>query len=243
MAAGRFSKQAAPFVQYKYLNPTNFNGDTLPGGVINTSPGGNTAVQFQQNLPGDRIILDPISANALSSNNGLGTQLYTGTYRYYGTNNNSSSSPTKGHAVFFVNGNGSNVATDSLYQVTSDEPANNGYALFAGVSINNDTKGNWDWHQEAGKATVKFRTALTGTPAIGAGVYLAAGGNNNNAADVGAFDQLTAANSAAIFTANSTTGYTTVDNMLVRYMGPAETLPSNNNLSIVDINFGRAYRW
>lgn len=243
MAAGRFSKQAAPFVQYKYLNPANFLGDTTPGGNINTAPAANIATQYLQNLPGDRVILDPVSANLLSSNNGLGTQLYTGTYRYYSTNNNSSSSPAVGHAAFIVNGNGQNVNTDKLYQVTSDEPANNGYALFAGVFINADTKGNYDWLQEAGKATLKFRTAITGTPTIGAEVYLAAAGNNNNAADVGSFDQLAGANSAAIFTANSTTGYTAVDNMIARDMGPAETLPSNNNLSIVDIKFSRAFRW
>lgn len=244
MAAGRFSKQAAPFVQYKYLNPANFNGDTTPGGNINTAPAANLATQYLQNLPGDRVILDPVSANLLSSNNTLGTQLYTGTYRYYSTNNNSSSAPTIGHAAFIVNGNGLVPTTDAKYQVTSDEPANNGYALFAGVFINNTTKGNYDWLQEAGKTTVKFRTTITApTPAIGAGVYLAAAGNNNNAADVGAFDQLVGTNSTTIFTANSTTGYTTVDSMLVKYMGPAETVPSNNNLSIVDIDFKRAYRW
>lgn len=240
MAAGRFSKQAAPFVAFRFLNPANFLGDAQPGGTINTSPAANLTTQYEQNLPGDRVILSPLGANALSQNN---QTLYTGTYRYYGTNNNSFSAPAVGHAAFIVNGNGANVQTDALYQVTSDEPANNGYAFFAGVFINPDTKGNWDWLQEAGKTTVKMRTAITGTPTIGAGVYLAAAGNNNNAADVGSFDQLAGANSAAIFTANSVTGYSTVDSMLVKYMGPAETLPSNNNLSIVDINFGRAYRW
>ena len=241
MAAGRFSKQAAPFIQYRFLNPANYAGDTTSQGNINIAPGANLATQYLQNIPGDRIILDPISANALSANNNV--QLYSGTYRYYSTNNNSSSVPKRGAAAFTVNGNGLVVATDALYQVTSDEPANNGYALFAGVFLNATTKGNYDWLQESGKATVKFRTTLTGTATIGAGVYLTAAGNNNNVADVGSFDQLVGANSAAIFTANSTTGYTTVDNMLVRYAGPAETLPSNNNLSLVDINFGRVCRW
>ena len=106
--------------------------------------------------------------------------------------------------------------------------------------INNMTKGNYWWIQESGKCTLAFRNTITGTPAIGAGVYLAGAGNNNNAIDVGAFDQLAAANSAAVFTANSTTAYTAVDNMLIRYMGPALTLPANNNVAIVDVGFQRA---
>ncbi len=241
MAAGRFSKQAAPFVQYRFLNPSNFNGDTTPGGNINTSPAANTATQYLQNLPGDRVILDPISANALS-NNSVGN-LYTGTYRYYGTNNNSSSSPTRGRAVFIAQ-TGHNFANDAKYQVTSDEPANNGYAYFAGVCINNDTKGNYDWFQESGKTSCAFRQTLSGTGALGQPVYIAAGGNNNNANDVGAFDVLDGGNSAAIFTANSTNAYTTIGAMMVKYVGVSEDVaPSNNNISLVDIDFRRAYRW
>lgn len=239
MASGPFSKQAI----YKAA-PLNANySDTVIGGALSTAPSGLQASQFWQTLPGDRILLSPADALAAQNNN---TQLlYTGSFRYVASLNTSSSSPTRGHGAFWVDVTGANnQTTDGLYQVQSDETANFGVTQFAGVFINNMTKGNYWWIQESGKCTLSFRNAITGTPAIGAGVYLAGAGNNNNAIDVGAFDQLVGANSAVIFTANSTTGYTTVDNMLIRYMGPALTLPANNNVALVDVGFQRAsYRF
>lgn len=243
MAAGRFSKQGAPFLLGR-LNANN-NGD-LPviGGSLTVAPSGLSASQFIQNLPGDRIILDPLTATAYS-NNTVGN-LYTGTYRYIVTQN-SASAPTINHAAFWFCNNNTGAATaaqDGLYAVTSDEAANHTVSLFAGVFINNITKTNMGWIQESGKATVKMATAITGTPAVGAPVYHLNGGNNNNAADVGSFDQLDGANSAAIFAANSTTGYTTVGGMISRFVGVAESLPSNNNAAIIDMVMSKAsFRW
>jgi hypothetical protein len=249
MASGRFSKQGAPYLSStKYLNGNNSTGDSVTGGAITAVPAGINISQFDQNLPGDRFIFSPADAIALSNNN-VGN-LYTGTYRYVDTRNNSSSVPARGHAAFWdlqaISGanNISSYQGDELYQVTSDEAANIGVALMAGAYINPITAGNAWFIQESGKMSLKFRTALTGTPAIGCGVYLAGAGNNNNAADVGSFDVLVGGNSAAIFTANSTTAYNTIDNMLVRFVGPAETLPSNNNISLVDVTLSRAsFRW
>lgn len=240
MASGRFSKNAI----WRSVLLNNNYSDTVAGGALTTSPAtGAPPSQFQQTLPGDRIILSPADALA-HSNNAVGN-LYTGTYRYVASLNTSSSNPTRGHAAFWVDvTNANNSTTDGLYQVQSDEAANFGVVQFAGVFINNMTKGNYWWIQESGKATCAFRNVITGTPAIAAGVYLAGAGNNNNSVDVGAFDQLAAANSAAIFTANSTTAYTTVDNMLIRYVGPALTLPANNNVALVDLTLARAsFRW
>ncbi len=235
MAAGRFSKQGAPFLLGR-LNANN-NGD-LPviGGSISTAPSGLSASQFIQNLPGDRIILDPLTATAYS-NNTVGN-LYTGTYRYVVTAN-STSAPTIGHGCVWDCNNANNAATaayDGTYTVNSDEPANHGVSLFAGVFINNITKTNMGWIQETGKTTVKFRTTLSANAAIGGGVYLTAAGNNSNAADVGSFDQ--ASNNAA----NQTFFQIAIDQALVRYVGVAEQLPSNNNLSLIDMVF-RPFRW
>lgn len=240
MPGGRFAKQAEWIGQK--LNSNNAN-DTQIGGTLTVAPVGFNASQQFQTLPGDRVIFSPIDALAMS-NNAVGN-LYTGTYRYVFTNN-SVSAPTKGHGAFWVPALGNNniTAQDALYQVTSDEAANFGVSLFAGAFVNAPGKLSYWWIQESGKATLAFRNAITGTPTIGAGVYLAGGGNNNNAVDVGAFDQLVGANSAVIFTANSTTGYTAVDNMLLRYVGPAETLPANNNTAIVDVTLSRSsFRW
>lgn len=245
MASGRFSKQA-DFLGAPKLN-ANYAGDTVVGGALTTAPQGLAASQFQQTQPGDRIILSPSDA-LFWSNNSVGN-LYTGTYRYVGSRNNSSSNPIRGHAAFWDTtalgaNNTSSPATDALYQVTSDQAANIGIGLLAGVYINNMTKGNWWWIQESGKATCSFIAAISGTPAIGAPVFAHAAGNNNNAVDNGGFDQLVGANSAAIFAANSTTAYTTVGSMIQNYVGPAETLPANNNVALVDLTLTRAsFRW
>ena len=257
MASGRFSKQGAPYYSAgKYLNGNNANGDTVIGGTITAVPSGLPVPQFDQNLPGDRIILSPADAYAASNNNQL---LFTGTFRFVSTRNNSTSVPQRGRACFWDlitspgNYTASNYQADLQYQVNSDEPANIGVVMMAGVYINNIGAGNYWFIQESGKATVQFRgnngntlygaAALTGTPAIGCGVYLAAVGNNNNL-NTGLFDVFVGANSAAIFTANSTTAYNTIDQMMTRYVGPAETLPSNGNFSLVDITLSRAsFRW
>jgi len=236
MAAGRFSKQAAPYLVGR-LNANN-NGD-LPtiGGQISSAPSGLTASQYLQNIPGDRIILDPLTATAYS-NNTVGN-LYTGTYRYVVTAN-STSAPTLGHGCVWDCNNANGAATaayDGTYTVNSDEPANHGVSLFAGVFINNITKTNMGWIQESGKATVKFRTTLSANAAIGGGVYLTAAGNNANAADVGSFDM--GSNNAA----NQTYFQIAIDQALVRFVGVAEQLPSNNNLSLIDMGINRTFRW
>jgi hypothetical protein len=255
--AGRFSKQAAPYLgEGKYLNGNNANGATVIGGTITAAPSGLTVSQFDQNEPGDRIIFTPQDAYAYSNNNQF---LYTGTYRFVSTRNNSTSIPQRGRGCFWDlvtspgNYTASNYQADEQYQVNSDEPANIGVVMFAGVYINNIGAGNYWFIQESGKATCQFRgnngntlyggAALSGTPAIGQGVYLAAVGNNNNL-NTGLFDVFSGANSAAIFTANSTTAYNTIDQMMTRYVGPAETIPSNGNFSLVDIVLSRAsFRW
>jgi len=245
MPSGRFSKQAVWFSTK--LN--NNYSDSVIGGAINTGPSGLNASQGQQTLPGDRIILNP--ADALYWSNNTVGNLYTGTYRYVASRNNSTSAPARGHAAFWdasANGTGNNISAepgDALYQVTSDEAANVTVCLFAGVYINNMAAGNYWWIQESGKASCKYRVTLTGAAVIGEGVYLAAAGNNNNAADIGSLDALQGANGGTTFSAaNTSTAYNAIDNMFVRYVGPAETLPVANNIALVDIVLSRAsFRW
>lgn len=247
MAGGRFNKQADWYSAK--LNANYY--DSVAGGALTTAPSGLVASQGQATLPGDRIILSP--SDAFIQQNNTTQKLYTGTYRYVNVNANSSSDPTRGHAAFWVDATGANNQTlDGQYQVQSDEAANFGVVQMAGVFINNinvpnnNNSGNnfyW-WIQESGKATLAFRNAISGTPAIGAGVYLAAAANNNNAIDVGAFDQIFGQNQTTIFAANGTAGYNAIDAALVRYVGPALTLPANNNTAVVDLTLARAsFRW
>lgn len=248
MASGPFSKQAI-YRGFPTLNG-NYNGDAVVGGTLTTSPstGAGSPSQYQQTQPGDRILLSPSDAYAAcNNNNGV---LYTGAYRYVASLNNSTSVPQQGRAAFWTTVTAANNNTlDNTYQVTSDEAANIGVSLFAGVYINNFAQGNYWWIQESGKASLRFRgnngnvlyggANLTGTPTIGQGVYLAAVGNNANN-NTGLFDVFTGANSAAIFTANSTTAYNTIDQMITRFVGVAESVPSNGNISIVDLTMQRS---
>lgn len=260
MAGGRYSTQAGPyFSEGKYLNGNNATGSTVIGDTITAAPAGLSSVnQGTQNIPGDRFLFSPADAFAMSNNNvGL---LYTGTYSYVSSRNNSVSVPQRGRAAFWDlitspgNFTASNYQADGQYQVNSDEAANIGVAMFAGVYINNFGPGNYWFVQSAGKASCQFRgnngntlygaAALTGTPAIGVGVYLAAVGNNNNL-NTGLFDVWFNANAGTTFsTANAGGAYNAIDNLMVRYVGPAETLPSNGNISLVDIVSSRiGWRW
>lgn len=237
MASGRFSKQG-PWFSGKLNN--NY-ADTVIGGAISTAPAGLSANQGFQTLPGDRIILNSVDA-LFWSNNNVGN-LYDGTFRYVSMKNNSTTVPQRAHAAFWdllalgANNIGS-TASDALYQVTSDEAANIGVALFAGVYINNASisanNNTYWWIQESGKVACQFRATLGGTGNIGAGAYLAGLGSANNAV-TGVFD--------VAATGNATTNVA-VDTQIVRYVGPNETLPSNNNISLVDLTLSRAsFRW
>lgn len=234
MAGGRFSKNAI-YSGNKYWNSPFY--DAAPGGQITNAPAGLVVSQGEQTLPGDRTIFGPLDALVYSNTT---ANLYTGTYRYVQFRNNSTSSPTRGHAAYWdivpPGYTGSTPQADAQYGVTSDEPAS---ALFAGVFINTPAAGgnnSWWWIQESGKCSCKSRTALSTTGAVGAGVYLYRGGNNSNAADVGTFD------TSPIIGANNGNG-TTIDAALTNYVGQQETAATNNNVTLVDIGFSRSYRW
>jgi hypothetical protein len=238
-----------------YLNTANLN-DSVVGGAITSSPpaltAGATGSAYYQNFPGDRFIFGPADANAVS-NNAVGN-LFTGAYRYVQFRNNSTANVKLGRGVFWdltAGGNfsGNNISNnyqaDLAFMVTADgNTANLTNTLLAGVAINNITLANtqnWYWFiQESGKATCQFRAAITGNLTPGTGVYsMLTASANNNATDNGAFDTLAGANSATIFQANSTTAYSTIDEMITNYVGVLETTASNNNLSIVDMTMQR----
>lgn len=245
MAGGRFAKQGN--FRGQLWNSNNAN-DGVIGGALSLAPtGSNLGSQGWQNIPGDRVILSPSDAVVFQDNN-VGN-LYTGTYRYVNVAN-SVTSPALGRPAFWVPVafNNNQAAQDALYQVTSDSLNNYGVSLFAGVFLNNVPKSNnnaqsyW-WIQESGKVRAQF-DALAGltsvSPAIGAPVYLNAAGNNNNQA----FTQFDGGNSNTTFQANSTTAYTVIGQLINRYVGVAEQLPSNNNISVIDLAFSKGgFRW
>lgn len=245
-----FSKLAAPYRKTPYLNNSNLQ-DTVIGGALTGSPANFQGSQLQQNVPGDRFIFG--TADALAASNNAVGNLYNGSYRYVQFRNNSTANPAINRVQFWdptaggLTGNNiSSSAADSAYMVTADgNAANYTNSLPAGVSVSsfsvtNGTPAFW-FIQEAGKIPIKFIAAITGTPAIASPVFLPlTAPASNNATDNGCVDVLAGANSAAAFAANSTTAYTQIGLMIQNYMGVAETLPSNNNISLVDVPMQRA---
>ncbi len=221
------------FLTNKFFN--DGTGDATIGGALTSVPANVGGTQGTQTLPGDRLIFGAADALAMS-NNSVGN-LYGGVYQYVTTVNNSSATALRGHGVFMSQVGLQNQTVDATYVVTPDEPANTTVGLFVGVVINNNiSKGNSWWVQTAGKVAAKFRSTISANAAIGGGVYLAAAGNNNNANDVGAFD--CGSNNAA----NQTYFQIAIDQAITRYVGVAEQLPTNNNITVIDMDFRRV-RW
>jgi hypothetical protein len=154
MASGMLTKQAT-FATSKYLNDVN---DAAGGPFINTVPG-SIAPQFDQDYPGDRILVDDITAAAISDTT-IGT-LYGGIYEYVLTLSSSTAAPARGTAAFFRAADiGSTAGLN--YQVSADaNPSTTVPTYFAGVFISAVTKGNQGWVQIAGIASCLFDSSVT----------------------------------------------------------------------------------
>ncbi len=155
MAGGMLTKQA-DFLTAKFLNLVN---DATSGGALVSVPTGAPSPAQSQTQPGDRIVLDDITALGLSSTT-VGT-LYGGVYMYAGTLSTATASPARGLVAFYRSNELPGGATQS-YVVTSDaQPTAALPAYIAGVFINAITKGNFGWVQVAGTASVQYDTTLT----------------------------------------------------------------------------------
>jgi hypothetical protein len=150
-----FNKNA--FWSGKYLNDKN---DTIVGGQVQSLPVGVTVSQGEQTLPGDRALLDAVTATLLSLT-ATGT-LYSGVYMYVQTNSTGTVTPALGKAAFWVTL--SSTVLENQYLVSCDAtPSAAVPTYFAGVFLNAVTKGNYTWIQISGTATVLFDSALTAT--------------------------------------------------------------------------------
>jgi hypothetical protein len=157
MAGGMLTKQAV-MLTARYLNDVN---DSVQGGAIFALPSGVQPPAWSQTIPGDRIVLDDVSALALSDTT-VGT-LYGGVYEYVQTYASAAAAPARGTCAFWLIASLPN-ATVPAYQVTSDaQPTAALPAYIAGVFLNAVTKGNYGWIQNAGTASVLYDNALTST--------------------------------------------------------------------------------
>lgn len=176
MAGGMLTKQADQLTA-KFLNDVN---DAVSGGAIVSLPSGSPVPAASATQPGDRIVLDDITAAALSDTT-VGT-LLGGVYMYVGTLSSSTASPARGAIAFFR-------AADLgvTYQVTADaQPTTAVPTYVAGIFINAVTKGNFGWIQVAGAASVLFDSASLTAIAAGNWVTAKVSASTASTADVGA---------------------------------------------------------
>jgi hypothetical protein len=145
MAGGMLTKQA-DMLTAKYLNDVN---DSAAGGALVSVPVGAPQVASSATLPGDKIVLDDITAKALSDTI-IGT-LLGGVYMYVQVV--SATRPTaRGGIVFFKQADlGANYIAYTDAQPTTAIPT-----YIAGILISAPTAGNWAWIQVAGGASVLF---------------------------------------------------------------------------------------
>jgi len=156
MAGGMLTKQDV-FLSNKYLNDIN---DSTSGGVTVSLPSGAPTPTVSQTIPGDRIVLDDVTALALSDTS-TGT-LYGGVYMYVGSLSTATNAIARGQIAFWdpttLPGSGA-----QGYTVTSDAKPTAAVPTFiAGIFIGAPTKGNYCWIQVAGMASVLFNQTLTG---------------------------------------------------------------------------------
>lgn len=145
------------YLNAQFLNKVN---DSLQGGQITTLPAG--FQQFQQNIPGDRIILDDITALALSDTVGTGT-LWGGIYMYVNVAVTSTATAAIGTIAFFTGASVSGSA-NVPYVVTPDAQATVTLpAMIAGIFINAISKANLGWIQVAGVAGVLMDSTISST--------------------------------------------------------------------------------
>jgi len=181
MAGGMLTKQADFLTSG--TNKLNTVNDASQGGAVVSVPVGAPSPYVSQTIPGDKIVLDDLTALALSST-ATGT-LYGGIYMYVGTLATSTASPVRGACAFWAAANLPNGATP-LYTATADaQPTAAVPAYIAGVWINAITKGNYGWIQIAGTASCLMDFALTAS-ATGASVSAKVSPTTTAAFDAGA---------------------------------------------------------
>ncbi len=207
----------------KILTITNGTGmnrinDASPGMSVSSGTG-----QIKFDTLGGRIILGP---DEVLYDTSIGT-LYGGIYQYIGQRLTDATAGAIGLLCFW-----DPTVTEDLYQVSTLETIGGTAGgltanYFAGCFLNTLTLGNYGFIQIAGKATVKFRSVLTGTAAIGSSVYAAGAGAG---ADNATADTLATAAAPT---------FAQVAQMQQRYIGQAEAIPVAGAASIIQMVLNR----
>jgi len=155
----------------RYLNTVN---DAVAGGQIFALPSGVQAPPYSQTLPGDRIVLDDVSAAALSDTTNTGL-LFGGVYMYVGTLATSTASPGRGQVAFWPISSIPQATGTPSYICSADVQPNTLLpAYIAGLFINGNAapavplvKGNYGWIQVAGVGSFLPDSSLTSNALAG----------------------------------------------------------------------------
>lgn len=145
----------APWYQgAKYLNDVN---DATLHGALTGLPSAVGGSQYQQNQPGDRILLDDATALALSDT-AVGT-LYGGIYMYVQAAATSTAVATRGCVAFFAL---SSISSSTSYTATPDaQPLTTVPTSVLGIWLNSVSKGSYGWIQISGIASVLYDSSVT----------------------------------------------------------------------------------
>jgi hypothetical protein len=184
-----------------FSGPLNSVNDATLGGQLTSMPTGFT--QYQQDLPGDRIIIDDVTAAALSNST---TTLFGGIYMY--VNVTWTTQAAAAGAIAFFTGASVSATATNLYQVNGDAQATTTLpAMIAGIFLNAVSKGNWGWIQVAGVANVLMDSTISST-VLGSLVVAKASATVASTADNTTVTNPTAAVVAAVIGVSLTTATT-----------------------------------
>jgi hypothetical protein len=141
--------------------PTGFinsaGGDPAPGVPLSTAQASGSIIQPYLGQVGAKLSLDTLEAAEMQDP--AGGPLFAGVYQYVQFLSTMVATPARGQVAFWSN--------RAAYVVTGDVTAAT-QGLIAGVMLAAITKGNYGWIQIAGRATVKYKSALTAaSPAAG----------------------------------------------------------------------------
>lgn len=147
-----------PRITTLYLNDIHRFGDAAPGLNVSTAEVSGSIVQPYAGFEGGKLtITDPFAKQFSDPEVG---PLYGGVYQYVQFDPLMTTPAQRGAICFWVN----NPLGELLYVVTTDyDPVNS--PKIAGVIVNPDRPGRWDFIQISGIASVMFTAAGTvGTP-------------------------------------------------------------------------------
>lgn len=143
-----FGQNQSPRITTNYLNQLSRTGDPAPGVNVSTAEVSGSIVQPYDGFCGGKLTVTGPWAQQLADP-AVGP-LYGGIYMYVQLDPALAAPPARGQVLFWLD--------ETNYIVTT-----NGATLptkVAGIAINPDTPGNWDFIQISGIASVMFTTAV-----------------------------------------------------------------------------------